>query len=204
MSVANVYRFDFIPPPSRKGRNQMRNSKTRVRQVVHRVLQFATMPAVAMTLQACSSLERTSGADVTARRAAAVMATPKAEYSLPMCNAPDNRQPEAKEESACTAADNLQNTITIKVPTEGVENVQTVFLCLCGNANLEPPSPEVEAELNGLKEEFEQRNKLGEELEIKDNSSTITGQFLTILSKNPKCLSWTWLGGSWVCTGGWV
>ena len=155
----------------------MRNSQTTVRKAVHRVLQYAIMPAVAMTLLACSSLERTGGTDTTAGGAAAVS---YAEDSLPMCNAPDNREPGNTEESACTAADERQSTIAIKVATKEVENGQTTFFCQCGDAKLEalPQGARVAGEL--------------------------TGEAFTIISLNPTCLKWTKIGGTWFCTGGWI
>jgi hypothetical protein len=155
----------------------MRKPQRTGRKAVHRLLQYATMLAVAMTLPACASLERTGGTDTTAGGAAAVS---YAEGSLPMCNAPDNREPGNEEESACTAADERQATIAIKVATKGVESGQTTFLCQCGDANLEalPQGARVAGELQG--------------------------QSVTIISLNPTCLLWTNMGGQWFCTGGWI
>jgi hypothetical protein len=95
--------------------------------------------------------------------------------SLPMCNARDNRDA-GQQESACTAADNRQHTIAIKVATKddlqgGVESGQT-FFCQCGAAQLLPVQ---EGEMiAGELDEF---------------------QAIGIVSLNPTCVQWSSVGG---------
>ena len=115
----------------------MKHGKTAVR----RVLQYATMSAATMTLLACSGLERAGGTHTTGMTAGGATAFSNADGSLPMCNAGDNRDA-GQQESACTAADNRQHTIAIKIATKddpqgAVESGQT-FFCQCGDAHLLP------------------------------------------------------------------
>jgi hypothetical protein len=153
----------------------MRTRETTVRQAVNRVLQYAIVAVATMTLLACSSYQRSGGKDTTGTTAGGTAPVSVPEGSLPMCNAPDNRAPGSEEQNACTAADNSQNTIAIKVATKDdlereVESGQT-FLCQCGDAMLESPP---EGAIAGTLDEF---------------------QAIGIVSLNPTCLVWSTVGG---------
>jgi hypothetical protein len=182
MSTGSKDGFGFVdqtltPPPSRQREEPMRNRETTVRQAVNRMLQYATIAAATMTLVACSSYEKRGGRDTTGTTPGG---TSLPEGSLPMCNAPDNRAPPNQEDSACTAADNSQNTIVIKVATEDdpsreVENGQT-FFCLCGDARLAPTPRRT---ITGTLDEFHS---------------------FAIVSLNPTCLVSETIGGTTYCT----
>ena len=153
----------------------MRTRETTVRHAVNGVLQYAIIAVATMTLLACSSYERSGGKDTTSTTPGGTAPASVPEGSLPMCNAADNRAPPNQEAIACTAADNSQNTIAIKVTTKddlerGVESGQT-FLCQCGDARLESPP---EGAIKGTLDEF---------------------QAIGIVSLNPTCLVWSSVGG---------
>jgi hypothetical protein len=65
---------------------------------------------------------------------------------------------------------------------------------------LQPASEEEKLDLYRLEKEFETRNWSGDI----EEGSTIKGERFTILSKNPTCLKWEKVGGTWMCTGGWI
>jgi hypothetical protein len=160
----------------------MRNREITVRHAGNRVLQCALMTMATMALLSCSSFERNTGRETTAMTSGGGTTVSTAAGSLPMCNASDNRAPPSEEESACTAADNSQSTIVIKLATEddlerGVSFGQT-FFCQCGDANLRlaEPGEVAEGKVVGL-------------------------QSIAILSLNDRtvCVSWSLSGNTWVC-----